>query len=590
MRFKTPLAVLTTAGLMALAACGGSSDTGSSGTGGNSQVNNNLGNTGSGQDPTRKGPITIDGATKGGTVTVLTNTGLTTTLDPTEAYYTDTTPILSDLVTRSLTQYSYDPKTKQMILVPDLATDLGQHNSDYTQWKFTIRDGVKWENGDPVTAAEVGWGITRSFDRTTFATGANYSNQYFKGGEAYKGPYSSPKVKDQAVSVSGNTVTIEMSKPFPDMPYWGAFPAMGAIPLGKASDPAKYRLHPWSDGPYMFKQYTPAKTLTLVRNPNWDPTTDPARTDYPDSYVFKSQTPNAKTDQILLADTGDGQTTLTYDDVQSSDYTQFKSQAADRLVLGGSPCTYYWAPDNRKVTDINVRKALAWAYPYKDAVLAGGLIAGVTAIPATNLMPPGTPGRTEYNPLPGHQPFQTDAAKAKALLKAAGKLGYTIKFLFRTDDPISVQGKDVIVRALTAAGFDPQPVASTIANYVADRDNINKDINVRSAGWCSDWPSGASWFPPVLQSTNLKVEGFGTNYAAFNSKPFDAKIASIQQLPVAQQPAAWNTMDKSVMTDDFPLFTTFYTGIAEAHGSRIQGHYDDTVFGAPTYKDIYISK
>ena len=32
---------------------------------------------------------------------------------------------MSGLVTRSLTQYEYDPKTKQMILVPDLATDLG---------------------------------------------------------------------------------------------------------------------------------------------------------------------------------------------------------------------------------------------------------------------------------------------------------------------------------------------------------------------------------------------------------------------------------------------------------------------------------
>ena len=49
-----------------------------------------------------------------------------------------------------------------------------------------------------------------------------------------------------------------------------------------------------------------------------------------------------------------------------------KQKAPDRLVLGGSPCTYYWAPDNRKITDKKVREALAWAYPYKDAILAGG--------------------------------------------------------------------------------------------------------------------------------------------------------------------------------------------------------------------------
>ena len=46
-------------------------------------------------------------------------------VDPTEVYYTDTASILSGLITRSLTQYMYDPTTKEMILVPDLATDLG---------------------------------------------------------------------------------------------------------------------------------------------------------------------------------------------------------------------------------------------------------------------------------------------------------------------------------------------------------------------------------------------------------------------------------------------------------------------------------
>ncbi len=52
-------------------------------------------------------------------------------------------------MTRSLTQYKYDPTTKRMILVPDLATDLGKSNSTYTKWKFTIRPGVKLENGRP---------------------------------------------------------------------------------------------------------------------------------------------------------------------------------------------------------------------------------------------------------------------------------------------------------------------------------------------------------------------------------------------------------------------------------------------------------
>ena len=203
----------------------------------------------------------------------------------------------------------------------------------------------------------------------------------------------------------------------------------------------------------------------------------------------------------MLADSGPGQTTLTYDDLLAPDFSQMQKDSPDRLVLGGQPCTYYWAPDNRKITNKKVREALQFAYPYKNAILAAGLIPGVNAIPSSNLMPPGVPGRTPYNTT-GHKAFQTDPAKAKELLKSANAMGYEIKFLFRTDDSVNVKVKDAIVKALTEAGFKATPVPTTTANYVAARDNTSEDINVRSAGWCSDWPSGSTWLPPVLGSTD----------------------------------------------------------------------------------------
>src|SRR6188472_2386354 len=101
MRLKIPLVALSSVGLLALAACGG---TGSS-SGPSSTPSFNGGDTGNGQNASAKGPVTIAGAQKGGIVTVLTQAGLTTTIDPSEIYYTDTSSIMSGLVTRSLTQY-----------------------------------------------------------------------------------------------------------------------------------------------------------------------------------------------------------------------------------------------------------------------------------------------------------------------------------------------------------------------------------------------------------------------------------------------------------------------------------------------------
>jgi peptide/nickel transport system substrate-binding protein len=588
MRLKTPLIALSSVGLLALAACGGSGSSGPQ----SSPSKFEGGKTGNAQDPTAKGPVTIEGAQKGGTVTVLTLGGLTTTMDPSEIYYTDTSSIFSGLIGRSLTQYKYDPTTKNMVLVPDLATDLGQHNDNYTKWTFTIRDGVKWQDGSPVTAKDVAFGMTRCMDASAFPTGAcqYYSNVYFKGGSSYKGMYTSGQKTFSGIKVNGNQITISMDKPFPDMPYWGTFPANGPVPQGKVSDPKTYKNHPWSTGPYMIKSFNPSKELVLEKNPYWDASTDPARTQYPDGYDFKLQTQSEKIDQILLADTGSGQTTLTYDDLLAPDFQKMQQQSPDRLTLGGSPCTYYWAPDNRKITSKKVREALSWAYPYKNAILAAGLIPNVNAIPATNLMPPGLPGRTPYN-VTGRKGFSTDPGKAKALLKSANAMGYEIKFLFRTDDPVSVKTKDAIVRGLTEAGFKATPVPTTTANYVAARDNTKEDINVRSAGWCSDWPSGSTWMPPVLGSTHPdQTNSFGSNYAAFSNKSADNQMDAIQRMPLDKQAAAWNALDKQIATKYFPLFTTYYTGIAQAHGSKIQGDYDDNTLGMPTWKNIWISQ
>jgi len=585
MRLKKPIIAVSTVGLLALAACGGSSD--NPGTTGNTFQTG--GAAGQGQDANRQPPAPeISGAQQGGTVKVNSVAGLNT-MDPTEAYFINTASILSGLVTRSLTQYVYDDKSQQMILIPDLATDLGTPNDDYTEWTYTLRDGIKYENGQPVTADDIAFGIKRSFDRATFPEGAAYSNDYFLDGDKYEGPYTGTDKYDGVV-VDGNKITIKMSKPFPDMPYWGAFPAMGPIPEGKASDPAKYALHPWSTGPYMFKDYTPEKSLTLVKNPNWDPNTDPGRHQYVDEWDMQFDVPSAKIDQISLQDQGDGQTTLTFDNILASDFIKAKQDASDRLVLGSSPCSFYWAPDYRKITDINVRKALAYAYPYQDAWAAGGEIVGVTRQPGTNMMPPGIPERTEYNPLPDHEPGTTNADKSKQLLQDAGKTNYPIQFLYAQDDPVSVDVKDAIVKGLKAGGFDPQPYATTIADSSTLRADPDTKINVRSAGWCSDWPTGGSWFPPLFESTNLKAEGLGSNYAVFNEPDVDKQIQDIEAAPLDQQNKLWNDMDKNIAETYFPTFSTGYDGVAMMHGSKINNMKDDNVFAMPTWKDIWVSQ
>ena len=133
-------------------------------------------------------------------------------------------------------------------------------------------------------------------------------------------------------------------------------------------------------------------------------------------------------------------------------------------------------------------------------------------------------------------------------------------------------------------------MASTIADSSTTRADPSADINVRSGGWCSDWPSGGSWFPPVFETTDLDKEGLGANYAVFSEPAVDKRIAEIQELDLKEQPAAWNELDETIQADYFPVFVTSYGGAALMRGSNVNSAFIDPTFGMPTMKDVWLSQ
>src|SRR4029077_2719955 len=70
------------------------------------------------------------------------------------------------------------------------------------------------------------------------------------------------------------TLVFHLVAPFPDLPDVLAFPNSAPV-LPSADTGSNYQLHPLSTGPYMFKNYTLNKQLTLVPNPQRNPATDP---------------------------------------------------------------------------------------------------------------------------------------------------------------------------------------------------------------------------------------------------------------------------------------------------------------------------
>ena len=144
-------------------------------------------------DPTAKGPAPeFPGAKKGGTLTVSYSTS-PSDMDPSAQFYQDSGAIMRRLTQRALT--SFVVREGKQVLVPDLATDLGKVSADGLTWTFTIKDGIKYSDGSPVTAKDIAYAVKRSFAFTD--TGPTYQVDFLKGGkdaageQAYKGPWES---------------------------------------------------------------------------------------------------------------------------------------------------------------------------------------------------------------------------------------------------------------------------------------------------------------------------------------------------------------------------------------------------------------
>lgn len=586
MRRSKPLAALAGVALFALAACGGSGDDGDNGTGTTGEFEQ--AQEGFTKNPEAQGPAPeIEGATEGGTLTVFVpgDPG-PTTLDPTEGWSVLGNSLQQAWMNRSLTQYLMNPETGAMELVPDLATDLGRPNEDFTEWTFTLRDGVKWEDGKPVTAEELAFGIKRSLDTETFASGpgTEYSASYFLGADEYGGPYSDPDAEYEGITVDGNDITIKMSRPFPDMDWWGSFMAMGPAPLGKASDPPAYGKNPLATGPYKIDSFRSGEELVMVPNDQWDPATDPARHQFADKIVVKFTQDQNKVDQIMMSGNTDSQTAVVHSGINSANYQKMVDTLGDRLVKQSAQCTSFLAPDYDKITDVNIRKAIAWAIPYEDIWLAGGEIPGVTRVPANSVMPPGMAGKPEY--FADGEQFTYNPERAKELLAEAGVEGnYPLTNVYFEPDPLAKDSQKALETGMAAAGFDLTGIPVEVSPYdiwLNPDDETNKKLNLRGVNWCSDWPSGLTMIPPLLKTDAAY------NTSRFSEPAIDEEMENITTLPLEEQPGAWGALDEKIGTEYFPLIPTAFRNEMMSYGEKVGNFHGDPSFGAPYYKGIYV--
>jgi peptide/nickel transport system substrate-binding protein len=523
----------------------------------------------------------VQGAQKGGIITAY---GVTapTTFDPTDTYYADSGAI-AKMVFRTPTQFL--TRGGRPVLVPDL-TDTGTVSADKLTWTFKMRQGIKYEDGTTVKVEDLAYAIKRSFAHDVYAAGPTYQLQYFKDGGTYKGPYKSGNDFGGVATEGADTLIIHLAKPFSDLPFFMTFPLFTPIPQAKDTK-QDYKQHPLATGSYMFDSYTAGSELKLKRNPYWDPATDAVRHQYPDGWDFKWGGDRVKDQQQVLSSNGPDADAFSMSSVDSTLIPQLTGNKKSQLVQGQSACTFVIQLDSRRIP-LPVRKAIAKAYPYDQIYKAAGNNDYV-AERASTVLPPSVPGYTKYAPLPdldGTGPG--DPAAAKQMLQQAGQTGFKLSWYYDNTQTTAQQVNQIQTDALTAAGFKVKAIGVASADIRAKTADYDAPVNMGQspAGWCSDWPTGGSWFPVLFQSHSITD---GTTWGMLSDKALDAEIDAVADLPTAQSTPKWGALDQKIM-GMYVALPTYYNKMALVEGTGLGGTIGDPSSGFPAMVNMYVKK
>ena len=420
-------------------------------------------------------------------------------------------------------------------VTPDLATSTAKVSDDGKTYTYTLRDGVTWEDGKPITSKDVKYGIERQWAQDVLSGGPVYAKDILDPKGEYKGPYKD-KTKDKlglkAIETPDDK-TIVFKLPAANSDFEEILAMTSSSPVRQDMDTkSKYGLHPFSSGPYKFDSYTPNKSLKLVRNPNWKQSSDPVRKALPDVITVNFFTNANDLDSRLIK--GDYDLDMTQTGLSPQGRTTALKQHKGNLDNPVSGYVRYAVfPQTVKPFDNeHCRKAVIYGADHKSLQTArGGPVAGGDI--GTNMLPPSVPGAEgqKYDPYGATQnDGAANIAKAKEELKACGKpSGFKTTIAVRNNKPVEVATAESLQASLKKVGItvdiDQYDGAQT-AGIIGSPSNVKKKgYGIIIMGWGPDFPTIQGFGLPLWDSKYILDSG-NNNFAMIKDKTIDGLFDS----------------------------------------------------------------
>lgn len=637
LRFAVMLAAIVA--LTALAAGCGSSKKSSSSTTSSSSSSSSSGSTGS----TASTGYDNGSAQKGGTYTVgwEQSFGFTDNLDPTGEYLGNAWAILNNLMLRSLIGYKHQAGAAGNELIGDLATSVPQPTDNGLTYTYHLRSGVKF--GPPVnrviTAKDVVYALNRLADGQD---GGEYAFYYtvIKGWNAAAAASTKEKklVPVSGISAPNNsTVVIHLTQKTGDFNYRMAMPATAPIPpeVGACFEgkPGNYGRDVISSGPYIiqgaagkfttcaalkpFSGYAGANGnhLTLVRNPNYNQSTDPYRKNYPDKFSFVI---NSNADDIFnKVQAG------TYDDEESSPspktLRQYETNANLKKMLQTNigDRTWYLTMNLTQppFDDIHVRKAMNYIIDKQALRLAwGGALQGQIA---THIVPPVlyNGGLAEYDPYA--TPNESGSLqKAQAEMKQSKYSNGTgmctasaCKGVLMIGDTRALDNRMIPVIQEDAKKIGITFTVRQINGAYTTIQTTSKNIPISERpGWGKDYADASTFFAELFDGNAIIPQG-NTNYSLVGVTPamnkakklgltgdlnnvpsVNSDIATCQAKLGQDRINCWEGLDKKLMTQVVPWVPYLWSNVIKILGPNVT-HWNYDQFADDTaYSQVSVKK
>ena len=473
-------------------------------------------------------------------------------LDP-GLMYQDESFFLARGVFRTLVTYVTDEK-RVTELVPDLATDLGTSNDDLSEWRFELKQGVRFGpafggrsvrgvTGREVTSDDVKY----AFERAFLPSVPNDYTFYYEdlvGLDAF--------IDGDATEISGittpdeRTIVFRLSRPAGDFPHRLTLPISSPVPRSLAhrfdiKKRSSYSRHAVATGPYYVESYRPGSHIGLRRNPHWSIRTDEVRKAHFGGMSWRLDVPEREGLAALL----DGKQDLVLDDPVTN--LSLELAVADRtrrarVRIEPNQCVrYIWMNTTiEPFDDVRVRRALSLAVDrYLIRRAFGGAAMG--EIPGSVLQP----GVAGHLPRAEYQPFSTpgdagDPVRAgRALVGTSAENGWDERVLVLAGaTPASATGADLVVSALRRLGFSniKLRLSGSLSGYGRPAEKVAVGP---SAGWCGDYLDAFSSLYPLFHGDRIRPR-HNENFAQLDDAELNRLIDRAAALPLGPERAeAW---------------------------------------------------